>query len=318
MSEPPLLQAARLRVSERPADALGRRRRVRVLDGVEFSLAAGGALGLLGETYSGIPALLDLVLRRRRPAFGALAWEGQPFVRFRRPIGHLPAAVDRAFDPRRTVRAAIDDAAGQAGVPRRERPAAVAAALDLAGLAGTNLAAPPAAFSPTSLHAAALARALAGRPRLLVVDEPGRGLDLPGRALLLNRLAAARRATGLALLLASADPAVIGMLADEVMVLQFGRVVERGPAAAILATPRHPYAAALIAAARAGYERVTGEERAVAGPPAWSPVPPPGCGFQPRCPRATTVCAAIRPELKPLEAGRAAACHLLGAGEAGA
>jgi peptide/nickel transport system ATP-binding protein len=153
-----------------------------------------------------------------------------------------------------------------------------------------------------------IAMALAGRPELLVADEPTTALDATVQASILDLLRSLRAETGMALVLVSHD---LGMVADtcgRVCVMYAGRIVEEAPADALFAWPAHPYSAGLLAAR----PPMTGPRRRLAAIPGGVPEPwnlPPGCAFAPRCPLAEPACAAAVPALRQVRRGRAACIH---------
>jgi oligopeptide/dipeptide ABC transporter ATP-binding protein len=160
----------------------------------------------------------------------------------------------------------------------------------------------------------AIARALALAPDVLVCDEPTSALDTRVQAQVLALLRELRGRLGLAILLISHDLEVVREVCGDLLVLYVGRVVERGPAEALLADPIHPYARALVASALRPDPEVESKRTRVllAGEPPSPLRPPSGCAFHPRCPERARVagdrCRVERPELGP--GVRAAACHL--------
>ena len=142
-----------------------------------------------------------------------------------------------------------------------------------------------------------IAAALACRPKLLIADEPTTALDVTTQAQILRLLGDLRRELGMAMLLITHDLGVVAEIADEVLVMYAGRVVEQAPVAEILAAPRHPYTQGLLASMPALEEDDPPVLPAIPGMVASPYAMPPGCAFQPRCGRAVAACAAGVPPL---------------------
>jgi peptide/nickel transport system ATP-binding protein len=149
--------------------------------------------------------------------------------------------------------------------------------------------------------------ALAGRPELLVADEPTTALDTTIQAQILDLLIRLRAETGMALVLISHDLGVVADLCERVAVMYAGRIVESAAARDLFAGPAHPYTAGLLAA----LPDMTGPRRRLAAIPGFVPEPwamPSGCAFAPRCPRAVGACDAAPPTPGPCGPGREVAC----------
>ncbi len=300
------------------------------VDGVSFSVGSGERVALVGESGSGKSltalALLALAPPGVRLAGGAVLLEGTDLLRSGEPlrrrvrgrvIGLLPQEPASALNPVLSVgfqlREVLRIHRGLAG--RRAREAA-ARLLEAAGLPGREfLRAYPHQLSGGQAQRVALALALAGRPRLLVADEPTTGLDLTTQAGVLRLLARLGADGSLALLLVTHDLAVAAALADRVLVMYAGEMVETGPVDLLSRSPLHPYTRSLVAAAR----------REPAGdPPPPAAVAPPspgrrpeGCRFAPRCPLARPACGAGHPPLAAAGAGRLVRCPVVLEGAVG-
>ncbi|WP_326680171.1 ABC transporter ATP-binding protein [Streptomyces sp. NBC_01237] len=232
----------------------GVRTAVRNLD---FTLAHGETLGVVGESGSGKSTLAAMVMGLLAPDAGEVRLDGGPWSaldeRRRRPLRRGVQLVHQdplgSFDPRFTVRRLLDEAlsvAGPArGARRRERAAEL---LEQVGLDTAVLERRPARLSGGQRQRVAIARALATSPRLLVCDEPVSALDVTVQAQVLELLASLRAAYGLAMLFISHDLAVVRQVSDRVLVMRDGDIVEQGPVAEVLGTPRHPYTRQLLAA----------------------------------------------------------------------
>jgi oligopeptide/dipeptide ABC transporter ATP-binding protein len=147
------------------------------------------------------------------------------------------------------------------------------------------------------------------RPALLIADEPTTALDPTVQAEILDLLRQLQQDMGLALLLISHDLDVVAASCERVLVMYAGRAVETGPARALLSGPRHPYTAGLLAALPRLDTPPGTPLRAIPGNPPDPAQLPPGCAFQPRCPRALALCRTEIPELGPSRHERGCACH---------
>jgi ABC-type microcin C transport system duplicated ATPase subunit YejF len=229
---------------------------VTALDGVSLTLDAGRSLGIVGESGSGKSTLARLVMALEAPTSGRVLFEG-------RDLHALPPDALRAarrgfqmvfqdpygsLDPRMTVARSVAEPLEQLDhLSRAERRERAAAMLDAVGLnAGTDLDKFPHEFSGGQRQRIAIARALVTQPQLIVADEPVSALDVSVQAQVLNLMRELQERFGLAYLLISHDLAVVEWLCDELVVLQHGRVVERGAADAVLAAPQEAYTRRLI------------------------------------------------------------------------
>jgi peptide/nickel transport system ATP-binding protein len=254
---------------------------------VSLSVARGEVLGLVGESGCGKSSLLRAVLALV-PFEGSVRFDGVALEtasaatlralrpRFQ-PVFQDPSA---ALDPLLSVEASLVEALGPGADGAR-----VAALLARVQLAPSLAARRPHELSAGQKQRVSLARALARAPELLLLDEPVSALDVSVQAQVLALLAQLKAEQGLAMLFVSHDLDVIGSLADRVGVMYAGRLVELGPAAQVLTSPRHPYTEALT-----GRTVLEGEPPSLFSPP-------PGCAFAPRCPLAQARCRLTSPPL---------------------
>ena len=293
---------------------------VHAVDDVSLTLAAGEALGLVGESGCGKSTLVRLLARLLDPSDGIIRFGGRELS--------LTRARRFAVDPDRARIQVVFQDAGESINPRFTAADAIADPLRrLRGLRGAALAEKveeaarlcglekallgrfPHQLSGGQRARVGIARAVAPGPDLLILDEPTAALDVSAQVTVLKLLAELRATLGMAYVFVSHDLNVIRLLCDRVVVMYLGRVVESGPAQAVFDTPLHPYTRSLIAAV----PRLDGK-RSDAPPPRGeprSPVDPDpnACRFHGRCPVGTDLCGQTMPKLQHFAGGRQAACH---------
>jgi oligopeptide/dipeptide ABC transporter ATP-binding protein len=310
----PVLQVSDLEVSFRAA----RRRVVRAVDGVSFTVREDEALGIIGESGCGKTTTGKTIAQLERPSAGAIAFRGEDLVgasharrkQLRRRIQFVFQDPQSSLNPRMTVQDIIAEPLRAFGEWRgRQSRDDVVAMLDQVGLSPSALHRYPHEFSGGQRQRIGIARGLALDPDLLVLDEPVSALDVSIQAQILNLLMDLRAARSLGIVMISHDLDVIRHVTDRVVVMYLGVIVEQGPAEEVLTSPAHPYTAALASAtppSRPDEKR----ERIVLSGDVPSPLDPPsGCRFRTRCWRADDLCAQRRPELEPVGAGgRTVAC----------
>ena len=295
---------------------------VRAVDEVDLAILPGEAVGLVGESGSGKTTIGRCLVGLDRPTRGAVFRRGEnlatlPRAERSRARLRLPMIFQDpwgALDPRASAGASIAEALRARGVARALRGTSVADLLAAVGLLGAHARRYPHELSGGQRQRVALARALACEPELLVADEPTSALDTVSREQVLALFAALHRQRGLALLLISHDLAAVEQIAERIVVLYAGRVVESGPARELIARPLHPYTAALIAAvpgailpAAVRTPEGRGEVLAAAEGEA-----PRGCSYRFLCPIARPRCEDEDPALIAAESGRRVACFYPG------
>ena len=248
--QPALLQAIGLSKSFVGPD--GRPRQV--LDDVSLQLRAGHTLGVVGESGSGKSTLGRILLGLERPEQGSVQFAGQDWLALsaeqqrqaRQGIQVVFQDPLASFDPRYTVLRVLSEALAQAGVPRGLRRTEAAALLERVQLPASVLDRRPLELSGGQRQRIAIARALAMKPRVLVLDEPVSALDVSVQARILALLAELKAELNLACVFISHDLGVVEQVSDQVLVMQGGKVVEQGAAAQVLGQPRHAYTRALL------------------------------------------------------------------------
>jgi peptide/nickel transport system ATP-binding protein len=231
---------------------------VPALDDVSFTLQAGRTLGIVGESGSGKSTLARLVMALEAPSSGSVVLEGSDLHQLggdelRAARRHLQMVFQDPYsslDPRMTVWCTVAEPLEQLEhLPKAERRERAAAMLDAVGLnAATDLDKYPHEFSGGQRQRIAIARALVTQPKLIVADEPVSALDVSVQAQVLNLMQDLQERFGLAYLFISHDLAVVDLVCDELIVLQHGRVVERGPTDEVLNAPQQAYTRRLIEA----------------------------------------------------------------------
>ncbi|MEU6062505.1 ATP-binding cassette domain-containing protein [Streptomyces sp. NPDC047097] len=227
------------------------------VDGVTLGVAAGETVGLVGESGSGKSTLARLALGLLAPDTGTVRFAGADPYRLRGRGGRavrarlqfVPQHPGGSLNPALPAGEAIAFSLRAHGVPRAERWDRVAELLRSVGLDPGLARRRPSGLSGGQLQRVAIARALATGPALVVCDEPTSALDPDTRDRVLELLVELRERTGLGYLFITHDLAVVARIADRVVVLRHGRVVEEGPSARIFDAPAHPYTRALLAAA---------------------------------------------------------------------
>ncbi|GAA3594964.1 ABC transporter ATP-binding protein [Nonomuraea rosea] len=295
---------------------------VRVVDRVTFDIPPATTVGLIGESGSGKTMTANAVLGLLpggAATGGELRWQGENLLRAsparrRRLRGHEIAMIFQdplaALNPSQTIGRQVGEILRRAGRPRAEVQRRVVELLDLAGIPepATRMRGYPHEFSGGMRQRAMIALALAGSPALLLADEPTTALDVTVQARILRLLRSIQEDQGLAMLLVSHDLRVVAHVAHQVVVMYAGRVAERGPTAAVLARPAHPYTRALVDSVPAVRTR-TALAHPLPGTPATPANRPAGCAFHPRCPLARERCRTEEPQTRSVAPGRWAACH---------
>jgi peptide/nickel transport system ATP-binding protein len=296
--------------------AVGGGRSVAVVEGVELELRAGRTTALVGESGCGksvtAAALGGLLPRGMRLARGEVRWAGEGEHGPGRGLAYVFQDPGACLDPVFTVGNQIREA-----LPAAERGHARERMEELLRRVGFEepgrvLASYPHQLSGGMQQRAMLAMALAGRPRVLVADEPTTALDVTVQAKILRLLEELQAAERLAVLLITHNLGVVAEIADEVHVMYAGRIVESGPVD-LLRDPAHPYVEGLLRALpqlEGGAGRLQGIEGSVP-PPGRRPS---GCRFHPRCALSRAACAEGEPPMAELGGGRKVACWARGEG----
>ena len=302
-----------------PGGLMGRRATLKAVDGIDFELARGEILGLVGESGCGKSTTAKLVLGHVAPSAGEVRFDGAPvpvdhggdWRRLRRRMQMIYQDPLGALDRRLPVAAQIAEPfqIHRPDLSRAERRVRAEELMRSVGLRPDQADRFPHELSGGQRQRVVIARALALDPTLLVCDEPVSALDVSVQAQVLNLLDDLRARTGFAALFISHDLKVVRQMADRVAVMYLGRIVEEGSPEEVLHAPLHPYTQALVSAAPSPHAARRRQRIVLRGDPPNPVEAPSGCPFHPRCPVAVARCAAERPPLLR-DAGRAVACHL--------
>lgn len=296
-----------------------------IVRGVDLELRTGETHVLVGESGSGKSMTARAMLGLAPPGArlrGAVVFDGVALLDLApaalrqirgRDIGWIPQDPSTALDPLRRIGPQIREVIRAHERPV-SRPAARSRARELLGMVGFDnpgriARSFPHELSGGMLQRAAIAVAIACRPKVVIADEPTTALDVTLQTQILDLLADLRREIGMAVLLVTHDIGVAREVGDRVSVMYAGEVVESGPARTVLDEPRHPYLRALLASEP---DMVTprGELRALPGQPPEFDALPAGCTFSPRCEHVHDRCQHA-PVLAPVSSDRAVACHLV-------
>ena len=316
---------------------------VRAVDSVSFSLQAGETLGLVGETGSGKSTLGRLVLRLVAPSAGKIWLNGEEITALsQRQVRRLRREVQMVFqdpfgslDPRMSVGAIVAEPMIVHGLWREDRNDRVLEVMRRVGLQPQHVNRYPHEFSGGQRQRIGIARAMALRPKLLVLDEPVSALDVSIQAQIINLLRDLQQEAGLGFLFIAHDLAVVRHVSTRVAVMYLGQIVELGPRDAIYQAPLHPYTVSLLSAVpvpNANLER-SRQRIVLHGEIGSASQLPTGCRFHPRCykarlkansPQIETVerngerlpkaCVEQAPQPFASEQGHMALCHFAEAG----
>ena len=314
---PPRLAVEHLTVEFATRSGLGVRGQpaFRAVDDVSFAIAPGETLGLVGESGSGKTTVGRTLVNLIRPTSGTIRIAGADVATMSpTETQALPRTIQMVFqdpygslNPRFSVERTLAEVLRfHKVVPASQIAAEVRRLMTVVGLSTALAGRQPRHLSGGQRQRVGLARALAVRPSILVLDEPVAALDVSIQAQVLNLLRDLRAELGLTMLFIAHELGVVRYVSDRVAVMYRGAIVEIGTSAEIFAAPRHPYTESLLDA----MPRLVPEKR----------IRPPvlttegqsgtgqGCRFRARCPKAAAICATV-PPVRTLSATHSAACH---------
>jgi peptide/nickel transport system ATP-binding protein len=298
---------------------------VQAVDGLDFQVAEGEALGLVGESGCGKSTTGRLITRLMEPTAGSISYRGKDITHAsRRELAPIRSEIQMIFqdpyaslNPRQTVGKIIsgpmeiNDIIPEGGREKRVREL-----LEIVGLNPEHYNRFPHEFSGGQRQRIGVARALALEPKLIVADEPVSALDVSIQAQVVNLLKQVQQELGIAFLFIAHDLAVVRHFSHRVAVMYLGKIIEVGDRNSIYTRPRHPYTHALLSAVpevNLSDEGAPDRERIRLAGDVPSPISPPsGCRFRTRCWKAQDKCAAEEPPLVQISGnreGHLTACH---------
>jgi peptide/nickel transport system ATP-binding protein len=316
----PALEVNGLTKHFRVGNAVLDRSRVHAVDDVSFALRPGTITALVGESGSGKSTVGRLLLKLHDATGGEVVFDGRDVARARRrrdvlryrsqvqmifqdPFGSLNPAKTVHHHLARPLRI-------HRVVPGDRVDARVDELLETVGLAAKYAGKYPHELSGGQRQRVAIARALAVEPRVLVADEPISMLDVSIRIGILNLMLDLKEEHDLAFLYITHDLASARYVADEVLVMYAGQIVERGPAETVLSEPLHPYTQLLLASVPDPESGPRDEIAVRKGLAAAAVDPADACRFVGRCPLAIPVCSRLTPPLVEARPHQSARCHV--------
>lgn len=292
--------------------------RVAAVNDVSFTLAEGETLGLVGESGSGKTTVGRCALRLIEPTSGAVSFKGEDLTELsdkemRRRRSRLQLVFQEPFaslNPRRTVRQTVEEPLKIEGtLTGKEREERLMETLALVNLRADHAPLYPVELTTGEQQRVGIARALATRPDLVVLDEPTSNLDPSVRAEVLDVLIKTQEVLGTAYIFISHDLTAVERISHRVAVMYLGRIVEVAPIGQLMKRQYHPYTRALLSAVLFPDPARTLEPFTLAGEIRSAINPPDECPLVGRCPFAQERCRSGFPPLEEVAEGHFAACY---------
>lgn len=291
---------------------------IRAVDDVSFFVDKGETLGIVGESGCGKSTLARLIIRLIKPTAGRVVFMGKDITEYRgRQMREARKNMQMVFqdplsalDPRMTIKNTVGEPLVVYGLARGEElTRRVLELIEIVGLKKEHLNRFPHEFSGGQRQRINIARALALKPKLLVLDEPTSALDVSVQAQVLNLIMELQKSLSLTYIFISHDLSVIFHISDRVAVMYCGRLVELATTETLFTQMAHPYTFALLSAVPIADPSVKRERIELTGEVPSPSNPPSGCRFHPRCWKANEICSSKEPIFREIEPGHFVACH---------
>jgi oligopeptide transport system ATP-binding protein len=300
------------------------RKPIRILDNFNLQIHKGETLAVVGESGCGKTTLANCIARFIPARSGQVLFDGENVLdlqgaklrAYRRNMQMVFQNPFSSLNPRMQVGAILGEPLKtHTDLDRAARTSRSQALLAETGLQEAFLERYPHELSGGQAQRVALARALALNPQLLLLDEPTSALDVSVQAQILNLLQRLQANHQLTYMVISHSLGVVQHISDRIAVLYLGEMVELGPRRSVFAAPRHPYTQALFAATPVPDPRQRRTYAALQGAVPSAAEPPSGCRFHTRCRHVMPICRVEAPQMRQVDDGHFAACHLLDGSE---
>jgi oligopeptide transport system ATP-binding protein len=292
---------------------------VKAVDDVSFYVRKGETLGLVGESGCGKSTTGRVLMRLLEATEGSVVFEDQELTslnsnamrKMRKEIQMVFQDPFASLNPRHTVEKILEEPLIVHGIgDKEERKRRVREMLEVVGLSSYHAKRYPHQFSGGQRQRIGIARALMTKPKLIIADEPVSALDVSIQSQVLNLLEDLQKEFGLTYIFIAHDLGVVKHISDRVGVMYLGRLVEITDSEKLYEKPLHPYTKALLDSIPIPDPDVKKERELLSGDLPSPSNPPLGCAFHTRCRDCMDICKTTRPEMKEIEPGHFAACHL--------
>lgn len=292
---------------------------VKAVDDVSFYVRKGETLGLVGESGCGKSTTGRVLMRLIEATEGKVVFEDQELTslnsnamrKMRKEIQMVFQDPFASLNPRHTVEKILEEPLIVHGIgDKEERKRRVREMLEVVGLSSYHAKRYPHQFSGGQRQRIGIARALMTKPKLIIADEPVSALDVSIQSQVLNLLEDLQKDFGLTYIFIAHDLGVVKHISDRVGVMYLGRLVEITESEKLYEKPLHPYTRALLDSIPIPDPDIKKDRELLSGDLPSPSNPPLGCAFHTRCRDCMDICKTTRPEMKEVEPGHFAACHL--------